>query len=109
MIDDDFSTFGHSPNGPNGNISGALFTLVLGKMAKISRFLYYQRGDGGRYYRAGNARFFEVYSYTGDPADDNPSGDWEQWEKVADCEVIKPSNRYANSITSHNGAGMTVN
>jgi hypothetical protein len=99
MIDDDLSTFGHSPNGPNGNISGASFTLDLGKMSKISRFLYYQRGDGGRYYRAGNARFFEIYTYTGDPADDNPDGDWSQWEKVTDCEVIKPSNSPGSTVT----------
>jgi hypothetical protein len=99
MIDDDPGTFGHSPNGPNGNIGGASFTLDLGKMSKISRFLYYQRGDGGRNYRAGNARFFEVYTYTGDSADDNPSGDWNQWEKVIDCEVIKPSNSPGTTVT----------
>jgi hypothetical protein len=99
MIDDDLGSFGHSPNGPNGNIGGASFTLDLGRMSKISRFLYYQRGDGGRYYRAGNARFFEVYTYTGDSADDNPGGDWSQWEKVIDCEVIKPSNSPGTTVT----------
>jgi hypothetical protein len=100
MIDDELGTFGHSPNGPNGNIGGASFTLDMGKMAKISRFLYYQRTDGGRAYRAGNARTFEVYTYIGDPVDDaNPSGDWSMWEKIADCEVIKPSNSSGTVVT----------
>jgi hypothetical protein len=99
IIDDDVNTFGHSPNGPSGTIGGASFTLDLGKMAKVSRFLYYQRGGGGRYYRAGNARFFEVYAYTGNPADDDPSGDWNQWEKVTDCEMIKPSNSPGSTVT----------
>jgi hypothetical protein len=100
IIDDDFGTFGHSPNGPTGTIGGASFTLDLGKMAKISRFLYYQRGDGGRYYRAGNARFFEVYTYIGEPVDDdNPSGDWSKWQHVVTCEVIKPSNSSGTTVT----------
>jgi hypothetical protein len=100
MIDDDLGTFGHSPNGYNGNISGASFTLDLGKMGKISRFLYYQRGDGGRYYRAGNGRIFEVYTYSGDPVDaGEPSGDWSMWTKVATCEIIKPSNSSGSTVT----------
>jgi hypothetical protein len=100
IIDNDLSTFGHSPNGPTGVITGAAFTLDLGKKAKVSRFIYYQRGDGGRYYRAGNARTFEVYTYIGNPVDTNePNGDWSNWEKVMTCEVIKPSNSSGSTVT----------
>jgi hypothetical protein len=101
MIDDDLATFGHSPNGPNGNIAGASFTLDLGKMAKVSRFLYFQRGDGGRYYKAGNARTFEMYTYIGEPVngDENPDGDWSKWTKIGTYEIIKPSNSSDATVT----------
>jgi hypothetical protein len=92
LIDDDLTTFGHSPNGPNGRSEGLAFTLDLGKTAKISRFIQHQREDGNRYYRNGNSRVFEVYAYAGVPFDtDDPNGDWSNWEKVATCEIIKPS------------------
>jgi hypothetical protein len=100
MLDDDIATFGHSPNGPSGTIGGASFTLDLGKLSKVSRFITWQRGDGGRYYRAGNTKTFEVYTYTGNPVDnENPSGDWSQWQLIANCEVIKPSNSSGTTVT----------
>jgi hypothetical protein len=100
IIDDDLTSFGHSPNGPNGNIAGASFTLDLGKISKISRFITWQRGDGNRYYLAGNTKTFEVYAYIGDPVDDdNPDGDWSKWQLAASCEVVKPSNSTGTTVT----------
>jgi hypothetical protein len=86
MIDDDLSTFGHSNQ---STVPGASFTLDLGKKAKLSRFLYFQRGDGGRWFKAGNAKEFEVYAYLGD--EETPPNDWNEWVKVVDAQIIKPS------------------
>jgi hypothetical protein len=100
IIDEDVSTFGHSPNGPNGQIAGSSFTLDLGKMAKVSRFVLYQRSDGSRYYYAGNPRFFEVYTYTGESVDDDsPDGDLSKWQKIITCEIVKPSNSPDRTVT----------
>jgi hypothetical protein len=94
IIDDDLATFGHSYT---ATVPGASFTLNLGRKAKLSRFLYYQRGDGGRWYKAGNAVTFEVYAYKGD--DNPPPGDWSEWVKVVDAEVIKPSGSDGSTVT----------
>jgi hypothetical protein len=94
IIDDDLGTLGHSFT---ATVPGASFTLDLGKKAKLSRFLYYQTGDGGRWYKAGNAKTFEVYAYNGDA--ETPSGDWSEWVKAVDCEVIKPSGYEDATVT----------
>jgi hypothetical protein len=94
MIDDDLGTFGHSYT---ATVPGASFTLDLGKKAKLSRFLYYQRGDGGRWYKAGNAQTFEVYAYQGEA--ETPQGDWSEWVKVVDAVVIKPSGYEDGTVT----------
>jgi hypothetical protein len=94
IIDDDLATFGHSYS---ATVPGASFTLDIGKKAKLSRFVYQQRGDGDRWYKAGNAKTFEVYAYLGE--DNPPPGDWNEWVKVVDAEVIKPSGSSSSTVT----------
>lgn len=91
MLDDDFSTFGHTLNNA---LPGAL-TIDLGCTAKLSRFLLYQRG-GGYYYRHGNPKKMEVYTCNHLPS---KTGDWSEWTKIMDCEVIKPSGMPGSTMT----------
>ncbi|MDR0866407.1 MAG: DUF4959 domain-containing protein [Candidatus Symbiothrix sp.] len=88
IIDDNLDTYGHSYTGTMS--TGASFTLDLGERVKLSRFINYQRGDDGRWFKAGNAKTMEVYIYLGDETQP-PVGNWTQWEKIMDCAVIKPS------------------
>ena len=82
MIDDNLETFGHSSNGT----MPASFTIDLGEPVKLSRVVLYQRNNEP--YGWGNPRVFEVYYSDSEP---ERSGDWGQWTKLLDCEVIKPS------------------
>jgi hypothetical protein len=92
IIDDDINSIGHSFT---NTFPYATFTLDLGQVTQLSRFLYWQRGavsetaGGGYLYSNMNPRIFEVWgtSYTGD----SPSGDWANWTKLLTCEIIKPS------------------
>jgi hypothetical protein len=60
-------------------------TIDMGVLGRISRIRVYQRSNytfGG-----GNLKTFEVWgSETLDP-----SGEWDSWTKLMDCESVKPS------------------
>lgn len=90
MFDDNLDSFGHSANGtlPAG------LTLDLGGKIKVSRFVIYPRV--GYAYGHGNPKNFEVYYSPDIPQQD---GDWSQWTKIMDCEVIKPSGQGEGTVT----------
>jgi hypothetical protein len=69
-------------------VPGASFTVDVGSPAKISRMIVYQRQMYDRYFNAGNVQLFEVYGRK-DPPSQN--GDWAEWTKIMECEVVKPS------------------
>ena len=95
MIDDDPLTFGHTPN----NALPAALTIDLGCMAKLSRFVMHQRklnGSTNIYYDHGNPQRMEVYTCVHEPGKD---GDWSEWVKIMDCEIVKPSGSPGNTVT----------
>ncbi|WP_233545598.1 DUF5000 domain-containing lipoprotein [Parabacteroides sp. AM08-6] len=94
LIDDDHDTFGHSPS----NSLPAAFTVDLGCVAKPSRVVMFQRKYSDSYYNWGNPKQFEVYTFkgTGAPSQD---GNWDEWEKVLDCEIVKPSGSPSGTVT----------
>jgi hypothetical protein len=69
-------------------VPGASFTVNIGSPAKISRMIVFQRIMYDRYFNAGNVQIFEVYGRAEPPSQ---SGDWAEWTKIMDCEVVKPS------------------
>jgi hypothetical protein len=96
IIDDDLLTINHSNN---NTVPGASFTLDIGKKAKLSRFVLYQRQQQESWmYSSGNWQIFEVYS--SDEEGDSPSGDWSAWTLRKVCTVIKPSGAPAGQLTS---------
>lgn len=90
VIDDNLETFGHSSNGT----MPASITIDLGEYVKLSRVVIHQRNND--YYGWGNPRTFEVYSSENEP---DRSGDWGQWTKLLNCEVIKPSGMPSGTVT----------
>jgi hypothetical protein len=95
MIDDDPTTFTHSDN---NTVPGASITLDLGKKARISRFIFFQRQDKSDVaYASGNFEIFEVYS--SDEEGDSPNGDWSAWTFRKVCTIIKPSGAIYDAMT----------
>lgn len=92
MIDDNLSTFGHTPN----NALPASFTIDLGCTARLSRFVMHQRCFTDVYYNHGNPKKMEVYTCDHIP---NQSGDWSEWIKIMDCEIVKPSGSPGSTVT----------
>lgn len=96
IIDDDIMNFGHTAN----NALPATFTIDLGESVKLSRFVIHQRTkhDSGSNisYGHGNPKKMEVY--TCDHLPDN-SGDWSEWIKIMDCEIVKPSGSPGGTVT----------
>lgn len=95
MIDDDVSTFGHTPN----NALPAAFTIDLGCTTKLSRFVMHQRSTNGGssiYYAHGNPKKMEVYTCNHEP---DKNGDWSEWTKIMDLEMIKPSGSPGSTVT----------
>ncbi|MBO9151502.1 DUF5000 domain-containing lipoprotein [Chitinophaga sp. GCM10012297] len=92
IIDDDLTSFGHSAS----SSLPAPFTLDLGVTAKVSRFVLFQRKFSDSYYNWGNPRTFDVYVRATAPSQ---SGDWSEWTKVMEAEVIKPSGASTSTVT----------
>lgn len=92
LIDDDTSTMGHTAN----NSLPAAVTIDLGTETKLSRFLVHQREFSNTFYNHGNPKKMTVYTCYSKP---NPSGDWNEWVKVMDCEIVKPSGSLGNIVT----------
>lgn len=64
------------------------FTFDMGVKARISRYTYWQRLEQDFLYDHGNMKAWELW---GCPVTPNPSGSWDGWIKLMDCESIKPS------------------
>lgn len=84
LIDGTIENFGHSAN----STVPAPFTIDLGVTAKLSRVMMFQRKYQDKFYNWGNPKTFEVYVSSTKPSQ---SGNWDEWTKVIDCEIIKPS------------------
>lgn len=91
IIDDDVSTFGHTLV----NSLPASMTIDLGCTAKLSRFVMHQRDFGG-YYNHGNPKKMEVFTCDHKP---DQNGDWSEWTKIMDCEIVKPSGSPGTTMT----------
>lgn len=92
LIDDNLETFGHSPN----SSLPAPFTIDLGAVAKISRVVLFQRFYQDQYYNWGNPQKVSIYGKVTRPSQ---SGDWDEWEKIMDSEIVKPSNLPLGTMT----------
>ncbi|HHU96358.1 MAG: DUF5000 domain-containing lipoprotein [Bacteroidota bacterium] len=101
IIDDDHSTFGHSPN----SSLPAPFTIDLGVVAKLSRVVMFQRFFSSQYYNWGNPKKFTIYGKVDRPSQ---SGDWSEWTKIMDCEIIKPSDLPVGTVTDEDMASAEV-
>lgn len=97
IIDDDHDTFGHSPN----SSIPAPFTIDLGCTAMISRVVMHQRRFSDTYYNWGNPQKFTIYGKVDRPSQ---SGDWSEWTKIMDCEIIKPSGSPSGTVTDEDMA-----
>ncbi|MDR0698741.1 MAG: DUF4959 domain-containing protein [Tannerella sp.] len=84
LIDDDKTTFGHSPS----NSLPAPFTIDLGVKARLSRLVLHNRHFNDSYYSWGNPKKVTVYVCFHTPSS---SGDWDEWTKISDYEEVKPS------------------
>ncbi|SHJ16497.1 protein of unknown function [Tangfeifania diversioriginum] len=85
MYDDNLNTISHTYAGTGWP---QYFTLDLGITAKLSRFILFQRQDGGYAYGHGNPRILEIWGTAeGPPAD----GSWEGWTKIRDYVASRPS------------------
>lgn len=92
LIDDDVSTFGHTAN----NALPAAVTFDLGSFSKLSRFVIHQRFFSNTYYNQGNVKKMEIYTCDHLPSE---SGDWSEWTKIMDFEVVKPSGSPGSTVT----------
>ncbi len=97
LIDDDYDNFGHSPN----SSLPAPFTIDLGETAKISRVVLFQRKFSDSYYNWGNPKKISIYGSVTKPSQ---SGDWSEWTKIMDAEVIKPSGSPTGTVTDEDMA-----
>jgi hypothetical protein len=61
-------------------------TIDMGVLGKISRIRLYHR-MGPYAFAEGNPRIFEIWGCQ----QLDPSGSWDSWTKLMDCESIKPS------------------
>lgn len=76
---------GYSSQGGTGSWPQSI-TIDMGVLGQISRVRIHQR-MGSYTWAEGNPRIFEVW---GCEALD-PSGSWDSWTKLMDCESVKPS------------------
>jgi hypothetical protein len=77
---------GYSSQANSGTPLPHSITINLGTRGQISRIRLYQRA-GDYVFSEGNPRSFEVWGC--ETLD--PSGSWDSWTKLIDCESIKPS------------------
>jgi hypothetical protein len=72
-------------------------TIDMGVLGRISRVRVYQRvGNPRLIFSLGNIKTFEVWGC--ETLD--PSGEWDSWTKLMDCESVKPSGLPAGEETN---------
>jgi hypothetical protein len=76
---------GYSSQGGTG-IWPQSVTIDMGVLGQISRVRLHQR-MGNYTFAEGNPRIFEIWGCK----DLDPTGNWDSWTKLIDCESIKPS------------------
>ena len=93
---DDIAGYGAGTTGwfrtTNGSGIPHHFTFDMGTTAKLGRFVAWQRGvisQKSLLYSGGSPRTFEVWG-SNSP---DPLGSFDGWEKLMDCEIVKPSGR----------------
>lgn len=101
LIDDNYENYGHTDY--SGCLPAAV-TIDLGQMVKVSRLVINARPYNGSYFSWGNPRLFSVFTCDHRPAQD---GDWSEWDKVMDCEVVKPSGLEGKDTDEDLAAGVS--
>jgi hypothetical protein len=82
---------------PGKGIWPQSITIDMGVLGRISRFRVYQRvGNPRLIFSLGNIKTFEVWGC--ETLD--PSGEWDSWTKLMDCESVKPSGLPAGEETN---------
>lgn len=73
------------------------FAFDMGNSVSLSSFRIWQRFKDGiaNAYNSANPRIFEVWGTNSMPDAD---GSWENWTKLADCEIVKPSGLPGNNL-----------
>ncbi len=99
LIDDDPKTFGHSPS----SSLPAAFTIDLGVTSKLSRIVMFQREGDSYSWAWGNPKHFEVYGSETRPSQD---GNWDDWTKIMNCAIIKPSGSPVGTNTDEDIAAL---
>ncbi|HTG54715.1 MAG TPA: DUF5000 domain-containing lipoprotein, partial [Niabella sp.] len=64
------------------------FTFDMGRLCYLSRYKFYHRAGNQYVYQLGAPRKWEVWGSATAP---DPSGGWNGWTKLMDCESYKPS------------------
>jgi hypothetical protein len=102
IIDDDKSTFGHSP----ANSLPATFTIDMGVVGKISRIVFFNRLYSNSYYSWGNPKDIKVYGRREAPSQ---SGDWSEWGEPIIVDLLrKPSGLPSGTDTDEDVAFATA-
>jgi hypothetical protein len=75
------------------------FTFDMGTVAKLSRFVSWQRldGEGNFLYDSGSPKTWEIWGRADTP---NASGSWDGWIYLMECESIKPSGWPFGSVST---------
>jgi hypothetical protein len=93
----DNGTFGHTHT---GGLPAAI-TVDLGQTVKLSSIVLHQHRSAEVPFTWVNTRKFEVYGRTEAPAQ---SGDWTEWTKLMECEIVPPSS--GNWVTAANAGAV---
>ncbi|WP_026309435.1 DUF5000 domain-containing lipoprotein [Niabella aurantiaca] len=64
------------------------FTFDMGRVCLLSRYKFYHRAGSQYVYQLGAPKKWEVWGSVNTP---DPSGSWNGWAKLMDCESYKPS------------------
>jgi hypothetical protein len=80
----DNGAFGHTYT---GGLPAAV-TVDLGQTTKLSSIVLYQHRSADVAFTWVNTKHFDVYGREAEPSQ---SGDWSEWTKVVECEVVPPT------------------
>lgn len=79
------------------------FTFDMGRLALLSRYKLHHRGPGQEWaYQSASVKKWEIWGSVEPP---DPSGSWDGWIKLMDCDSYKPSGE--GPITNEDAAYAT--